>query len=105
MTANASDPVDAADYTANTGIPSTGDKIEMYWPLDNTSYPGLTAEEQNSSQTVVYDDGSIETLDLQNETWRYASSAKLLSIAASSIRLESNVPQVLNKMLAYFGSK
>lgn len=82
--------------------PSTCDKIEVYWPPDNEYYPGVTAEEQNGDQTIVYDDGSIKTLDFSSQTWCFASSATLLSIYASSIRLESNTPQILAVKLQYF---
>lgn len=85
--------------------PKIGDKIEVFWPLDNEYFPGVIAEEQNGSQTVVYDDGGIETLDFGRETWCYASSAKLLSICASSIKLNSDAPMVLSSMFNFFGNK
>lgn len=53
----------------------------------------------------MYNDGDIETIELLNETWRYASSAKLLSIDALSVHLDSEVPRVLDEMLAYFGNR
>lgn len=86
-------------------MPTTGDGIEVFWPLHNSFYPGVVAEKQNNIHTVVYDDGGIETLYFANETWRYASGAMLMSMIASSIRLESNAPDVLASMLQYFGNK
>lgn len=82
--------------------PAVGDKVEMFWPHDNEFYPGIIAEEQSGSQTVVYNAGSIETLNFGNETCRYASSAKLLSINASSIKLNGGAPTILSCMFNFF---
>lgn len=62
--------------------PSPGDKIKVYWPLYDEHYHGIIAVEQNDSQMIVCDYAGIETLEFDNETWHYASSATLLSISA-----------------------
>lgn len=49
----------AATFPTN---PSVGHNLEIFWPFDNTYYPDVIGEEQNAIHTVVYDDGSIETL-------------------------------------------
>lgn len=93
----------AVDHALNK--PTVGDKVDVYWPLDNLYYLGIVAEEQNGSQTAVYDDGGIETLNFQNETWHYSFSAKLLSIHAGSFRLESNASTLIDEMLNYFSNR
>lgn len=97
--------IDATATAVDMNWPAVGDQVEIYWPLENALYPGLVAEEQNESETVVYDDGRIETLDFDHETWRSESRAKLLSIEAFSIRLEIVVQNVLDAMINYFGNK
>lgn len=77
----------------------------MFWSLDNVYYRGIVAEERNGNQPVVYDDGGNETLDFSNETWCYVLSAKLLSVCALSIRLNSDMPQTLASIFDYFGNK
>ena len=51
---------------------STGDKIGVHWPLDDTYYPGSISEyyEGTGKHKVAYDDGQIETLNMKNETSR-----------------------------------
>lgn len=59
----------------------------------------MIAIEQDGDQAVIYAEGKIENQNFLDETWRYASSAKHQSIAASSIRLDSNALQILGSRL------
>lgn len=85
--------------------PEVGDKIEIYWPLDNAFYPGSVVGKQDNHKTVVYDDGGIEKLDFTNETWRFESTAVLSAYSSSSFKVQSVMQDVLNDMLNYFGDK
>lgn len=42
-------------------IPATEDSIEAYGLLDNEYYPGVTAQEKEGNETIVYDDGVVRT--------------------------------------------
>lgn len=78
-------------HAVATTEPDIGDKVGVFWPVNNCFFPEMVNEEQNYNKTVVYDDGGIETSDVANETWRYASSAKLCALSASSYELHSGM--------------
>lgn len=84
---------------------STSDNVEAFWPMENVFYTGIIAEEQEGTKNVIYDDGQIETLDFANETMRLASSANIMSISPTSIRLESDTPAVMETILNYFRNR
>lgn len=70
QSASPTDMYHAETKSSQTSLkPNTRDKVEVYWPLDNEYYPGIITEEQDKNQTVVNDDGGIETLNFCNETW------------------------------------
>lgn len=53
----------------------TGTRIEVYWPIDDTFYPGIVTGRHLSESnvcvcTIQYDDGDEEVLDLAKETVR-----------------------------------
>lgn len=50
-------------------MPSVGDKIEIYWPIDDQYYPGIIGnyDEETDKFRVDYTDDDVETLDLRNE--------------------------------------
>ena len=51
-----------------------GERVEVFWPDDNTYYPGVVTEVTHGGQHVVlYDDSDVETLNFSNEVWRYES--------------------------------
>lgn len=82
--------------------PSKGDKAELFWPLDNAYCSGVISDEQDNNHTAVYEDGGIDTPGFTNGTWHFASSARVISICTSSIRLKSDTPDLLMSMLLYF---
>lgn len=106
-------PADPAPVCVDTSLdpndtalePDVGDRIEVFWPLDHTFYPGVVAEEQNNNKTIVYGDGGIETLKVSYETWRFASSATLCAQSVSLVSLKSEIHSVLTKMLEHFGNR
>lgn len=42
----------------------TGERIEVYWPLDDSSYPGTVEYIQNSHYQIMYDYGDREPIRL-----------------------------------------
>lgn len=53
----------------------------------------------------MYDNGSFETHDFSNETWRYASSAKLCALSVYSLQLPSTMQDVLQMIMKHFGNE
>lgn len=52
------------------------DEIEVWWPHDQTYYPGrITKELAAERHRVVYTDGEIEELRLETEQWRFRGTA------------------------------
>lgn len=94
----------ATSHTDVTTIPAVGDKADVFWPLHNELYFGIVAEEQDGSQTSLYDDVGIKTLNFSIKIWCYVSSAKLLSSKVCSICFKSDALAVLEDMLYYFGN-
>lgn len=57
-------------YFTASNDPGVGDKIEVFWPLEDAYFPGVIASiDENGLSNVLYDDGDEETLDLTKETW------------------------------------
>lgn len=106
-TGSISSTLTSTDITAFDGIvaPEVSDQVEVFWPLDDTYYLGVIAEEQNGNHTFVYDAGAIGTLDCSNQKWRFQNNSNLQSISATTLLLESDMPAVLSALLVYFGYK
>lgn len=64
---------------------STGDRFEVYWPLMDQFYSGTVKNITDNHDTVNYNDGDVETLQLQQEIWL--------------------LPDMLSSLSDYFGSK
>lgn len=53
-------------------IPGRGDRVQMFWPLDDTYYSGtIKTTHKNGEVTVLYDDGIKERLQMDNKVWKY----------------------------------
>lgn len=70
-----------ADYACSDSDavqPTVGDCIEVYWPLDRQYYAGRIEKHSFFSdpgqKRVLYDDGEVEDLHLDHETWRFCSA-------------------------------
>ncbi len=65
-TPNNTDPSDPqfSVESESMSAPSFGDRIEVWWPIDERFYPGKVSEFSSStgSHRVDYDDGDKETL-------------------------------------------
>lgn len=89
----------------NLRTPAPGDRVEIYWPLDDRYYAGQVRDILNDGRHfIVYDDDDDEKLFLESETWRFehAASANQIELIKS---LESNEQEVLNSLLDAFGMK
>ncbi len=49
--------------------PKKSDRVEVYWPLDKTYYPGtiISCDSEKGKYEVQYDDGDHENLNLSSE--------------------------------------
>ena len=69
--------------------PSVGDRIQVYWPMDVKYYTGEVKEVlQDGRHVIEYDDSDKETLNLDNENWKFVHSIEsnaieLLQVVAS----------------------
>ncbi len=59
-------------------LPTIGDAVEVYWPDDAKYYRGHISNFNLITRTfcVVYEDGDVEYLDLDNEQWRFALQSR-----------------------------
>ena len=56
-------------------LPLVGDKIEVLWPAESTYFLGVVAEvTDNNQHVIVYDDGDMETLTMDEQEWRFNDS-------------------------------
>ncbi len=57
----------------NPSLPQIGQDVEVYWPLDQKFYPGVidSIDPKTQEHHITYEDGDIEKLSMQDETWRY----------------------------------
>ena len=48
-----------------------GDKVEVYWPLDDQYYPGSVSDysEATGKHRIAYDGGQVENLKMEEENW------------------------------------
>lgn len=54
-------------------LPSTGDLVDVFGPLENQFLAGTVAQVCNDNFTINYEDFYIETVNMTQETWRLAS--------------------------------
>jgi len=85
-------------------LPSIGDNLEIYWPLEKQYYPGtvVSIDADTEKFNIDYDDGDKETLDLTNQVWRYQGSEALHGNIAE---LRSNETEDLQKYYDFFAHK
>ena len=100
--------MDSIDDTAdNTPVsPSIGDRIDVFWPLDNAFYPGVVTDIDNGHHQIQYDDGDKETLEISNETWRFSDhDYSVQNAVACAVELFSSEQSDLKPMFEHFGNK
>lgn len=98
--------VEDFDFTINEDdmVPTIGDNVEIYWPLDEQYYPGVIGNINDGKYTVNYDDGEVEILDIQEEIWKYQEGTDH-SINSNNLRITSNEQEILRSMQTAFGNK
>lgn len=89
-------------------MPDTGDNIELYWPDDDTFYPGTVSSiNEDQKYNIDYDDGEKETLELSTETWRFSSTEDGIANVHNAFIAEKDVTSseqdVLRSYLDTFG--
>ena len=98
-----------ADFSSDTAQiePCVGDKISVFWPLDQEYYPGIVESEENDGRiNVKYDDGDTECLDITKEVWKFNDSLTSSSSSFSNmLQVTSTENSVLSSMLEHFGNK
>lgn len=100
---------DTSEITEEVGpfispLPSIGDKLEIYWPLENQYYPGHVASIDGETQmfNINYDDGDQETVNLSDEVWRFQGPD---AVHGNIAELQSNEVEDLQKYYSFFGHK
>jgi len=56
-----------------------GSNIEIYWPIDQTFYPGVVHDISEDKHQINYLDGDTEILDLTDEVWRIIPEVPVIS--------------------------
>lgn len=84
-------------------VPQSGDRLDIYWTLDNKFYPATVSRVVDNQHTIQYDDGDEERLNLESEEWRWNDSAN--NITEAHATLPRNSQETLNSLLETFGSK
>jgi len=86
-------------------LPSLGDTIEVYWPLESRFYPGVVSDIEDGKYNIQYDDGDVEVLEMQNENWRYQAISANHVDTHVPFEMKSSEADVLKKYYDVFGYK
>lgn len=90
----------------NVNEPLMGENVAIFWPLDNTYYPGTVTAIEDGISTILYEDGEIEVLNMSDETWKYQEDKDTVASASSStLELQSNEQEILSQLSKFFGNK
>ena len=85
-------------------LPSVGDRVEIFWPIDNAFYKGSVSElTPDGKHVIVYDDEDVETIMMSEENWKYESSAH--AELGNFTTLPSDEQRVLREIMSVFGNK
>ena len=68
-----------------------GDKIEVYWPLDDQYYPGPVSDysEATGKHRIAYDNGQVENLKMKEENWHIMPRNQSTIPEIASVRKEA----------------
>lgn len=83
-------------------LPSVGNRLEVFWPIDQSFYPGTVSAVDADGHHISYDDGDEEVLKLNDEVWRVLP-AKNASFPLT--QLDSTEQDVLKDLFETFGNK
>lgn len=89
------------DFTkaSSNSILSVGDSVEVFWPLENSFYPGQVTSIYNEKFHIYYHDGYTEDLNLSSHIFRHvtdsfvARSAKLIELASTE---QDDIPNMFH---------
>lgn len=70
---------------------NTGDKMEVFWPIQARYYPGIVSnyDEATGKHVIHYDDCDHETLDMRDEVWRPLQANQVKISKTSTIHSEA----------------
>ena len=84
-----------------------GDRLRVYWPMDDKYYPGqINTIYNNGEVDVLYDDGDVERLNLDNEAWEFTGESYFMPASSAELmEVTDKEPEVLREMMNHFGNK
>lgn len=88
--------------------PGEGDRFEIFWPLDDTSYRGkVTSIGDDGRCTIEYDEKVLDTLNMFDEVWRFEQQSvngpKLSVIKTLASNERGALPPMMEQLgLRYF---
>ena len=81
----------------------------MYWPIDYQYYPGTVTDiNENKEHIILYNDGYVETLRMETETWRPSVTEESVLQGSSIFGLINSCSTEKSTLLAlyeYLGNK
>lgn len=81
------------------------DRVEGFWTLENVFYPGtVNATEIDWEQSLSFEGGDCETLDLSLDNRRFVSDQKRYA-TATILDVQSTIKLALRKMMDHFGNR
>lgn len=89
----------------SSGFPGLGYLVKHFWPIDKIYYSGTVQAIENRKHTISYNASNQKRFNIANKPCPFASNAVLQAISAQSVRIQSDLPAVLDKLLQYFGSR
>ena len=102
---NENDQIGDFNGTNDETLPISGDRISIFWPIDNRYYTGtVQSVESDGIRVVHYDDDDVEKLNLSTENWKYDATVSA-STSGFSNTLQSNEQEVLSDMLSALGNR
>lgn len=84
-------------------LPSVGEPVEIYWPLDRKYYPGKVHEVTDGMYNIKYDDGETETQHMAKDNCRYPAISS--NTIQAPLEMQSSEPNVLKQYLDVLGYK
>lgn len=78
-------------------VPGKGDKIEVYWPLEDQYYADTVGQIEDGKHTINHTDGDVEQLDIPEEIWKYLENTEVTA-HNSNLKIVSNEQEVLSLM-------
>ena len=108
--------MDVTDFSSDERrLPSEGDRIQVFWPLDNAYYSGEVINvNDDGNYMVLYDDEETETVKITDEQWRYEADVPQENLGTDTLQggalevvktLTSNHQEVIQSMMDKLGQR